>query len=955
MAVSISDREPIEELAESFLARYRAGERPSLSEYTAAHPELADRIRELFPALVEMEQAGSSVGPATGPVIARAGDSGSLLATLGDFRIVREVGRGGMGVVYEAVQESLGRHVALKVFAPWTRAEPKLIERFQREAKAAARLHHTNIVPVFGVGAHGGHRYYAMQFIQGQGLDAILMELRRLRSAPGPQGAGALPPDPTRSAPLAATVAHGLLTGRFGDLATQASSGTSSTDSPATGLAPADASRAPAPAAPSSDASHWASQPGASYARTIARVGLRVAEALAHAHGQGILHRDIKPSNLLLDIEGNVWVTDFGLAKSDDAEALTEAGDIVGTVRYMAPERFRGDSGAGSDVYGLGATIYELLTLRPAFDEGDRACLIDQILHSDPPPPRSVDAKIPRDLETIVLKAMARDTADRYATSGALAEDLRRFLDDRTILARRSSVAERLWRWCRREPAVASMTLALLAGLVGVATQWRRAELHLKDVVHERSRAEFHLAAARWQQGRAEDNERKQVEANHALQLANDRERTASRRAQERFVAAMTALRKVEDITQNEALLREPHLEGVRAELLRTALGFYSEFQTSLDEDGSPEARSQLGEAYARTAQLTWELGRQDEALAAHRRALAVVERINAATPDDPERRFALARCHTHIGFTLRTMGRTAEALQSYRQALAIQEPLARDHPGVAHYREVLAWTLSCLGVIEQDLGRAAEAIHLHRQAFEIHGGLFRQQPGNAQHRSDLGWCWRYLSQALASAGDLGAALRSAEQAVTLFEPLVGDDRRIVEFRWRLARSLDEIGRIGSLSGRPADAAEALERAAEIHETLARGNPGLYGVDVVRNRLYAACQRLAAGRPDDARACIRRAEDELRRSHQVRAGMLLHDLACSHILWSAAGREGAIGPAEREARTRRAIAVLRRAVMAGHADLMQVRRDPVLDPLRRRRDFEEMILDLSFPADPFRN
>ena len=208
----------------------------------------------------------------------------------------------------------------------------------------------------------------------------------------------------------------------------------------------------------SSDASHWASQPGGSYARTIARVGLQVADALAHAHGQGILHRDIKPSNLLLDIAGNVWVTDFGLAKADDADDLTESGDVVGTARYLAPERFRGESGPQSDVYSLGVTLYELLTLRPAFDERDRACLIDQILHTDPPLLRTVEPGIPRDLETIVLKAMARYPADRYVSARALAEDLERFLQDRTILARRSSASERLWRWCKRNPMVAGLT-----------------------------------------------------------------------------------------------------------------------------------------------------------------------------------------------------------------------------------------------------------------------------------------------------------------------------------------------------------------------------------------------------------------------------------------------------------------------------------------------------------------
>jgi hypothetical protein len=217
MVDSTSQRDPIEELAESFLARFRAGERPSLTEFTAAHPELADQIRELFPALIEMERAGSLIGPATGsaPPGPRGAGDGAMHANLGDYRIIREVGRGGMGVVYEAIQESLGRHVALKVISPWARADAKQIERFRRKARAAARLHHTNIVPVFSVGEHDGHRYYAMQFIQGQGLDAILHELRRLRSAPEPEAANPAPPDSTRSAPLAATVAHSLLTGRF--------------------------------------------------------------------------------------------------------------------------------------------------------------------------------------------------------------------------------------------------------------------------------------------------------------------------------------------------------------------------------------------------------------------------------------------------------------------------------------------------------------------------------------------------------------------------------------------------------------------------------------------------------------------------------------------------------------------------------------------------------------------
>jgi WD40 repeat protein/serine/threonine protein kinase len=468
MADSLSEREPIEELAESFLARFRAGERPPLTELVAAHPELAEDIRALFPALIEMEQAGSAIGPAPGWGRARTPLCGAALESLGDYRIIREIGRGGMGVVYEAVQESLGRHVALKVFAPWARTDPKMIERFQREARAAARLHHTNIVPVFGVGVHDSYRYYAMQFIQGQGLDAILGELRRLRSAPA-FGPGTLTGQAaTEPVPLATTVARSLVSGQFGNLA-----GARRSDGSEIDYELCDRALAPAPAgaAVASDASSvWASQPGGCYAGTIARVGLQVAEALAHAHGLGIFHRDIKPSNLLLDIAGNIWVTDFGLAKADDAGDLTESGDVVGTVRYMAPERFRGESSPQSDMYSLGATLYELLTLRPAFDESHRACLIDHILHGSPPALRTVDPRIPRDLETIVSTALAREPRSRYANAEKMADDLRRFLSDRPILARRSSALEKTWRWCRRNPTLAGLgglvSLLLLAGLV---------------------------------------------------------------------------------------------------------------------------------------------------------------------------------------------------------------------------------------------------------------------------------------------------------------------------------------------------------------------------------------------------------------------------------------------------------------------------------------------------------
>jgi WD40 repeat protein/serine/threonine protein kinase len=480
MSSPSSAPDPLNAVAEEFVARYRRGERPALTEYSDRHPELAEQIRALFPALVLMEQEGSVASPATGPDLRRATDGSPVPRQLGEYRILREVGRGGMGVVYEAVQESLGRHVALKVLPGYGLASPTHLERFRREAKAAAKLHHTNIVPVFGVGEDHGVSYYAMQFIQGQGLDVVLHEVQRLRGRPEVPGL---------SSAVAVSVAQGLLTGRF----TAAAAGPEQPP-PVAGNPPA-AGRSDAGVAGSR--SELTSQPGMAYARSVARVGVQVAEALAYAHGQGILHRDIKPSNLLLDTQGIVWITDFGLAKAEGSDELTHPGDLVGTLRYMAPERFQGHSDARGDVYSLGVTLYELLTLQPAFADSNRARLIERVTHEEPPRPRQLDRRFPRDLETIVLKAMDKDPRRRYATAAALAEDLRRFLADRPVQARRTAQWERAWRWCRRNPVVASLLAAVLllflAGFAGVTWNYWQAEAARQELETKRQELDANL------------------------------------------------------------------------------------------------------------------------------------------------------------------------------------------------------------------------------------------------------------------------------------------------------------------------------------------------------------------------------------------------------------------------------------------------------------------------------
>jgi eukaryotic-like serine/threonine-protein kinase len=508
---SSSELDVFNELAHDFAERYRRGDRPSLKEYADRHPELAEEIRELFPALVMMEKIGSRADQPSNPVAERPRSDGPMPDRLGDYLILRELGRGGMGIVYEAVQESLGRHVALKVLSHNRQMGPVQLIRFRREARAAALLHHTNIVPIFFVGEHDGIHYYVMQYIRGQGLDVVLREVVRARRD---GNRSKVPHDEVEA--VSVTLAARLLMMR-GSSATTARARPStvvrsSTDRPGESQAavpesPRDEGPPPGwPSSPSSD-------PGRArieYYRSVARLGVQVAEALAHAHLHGVLHRDIKPANLLLDLEGTIWVTDFGLAKSEGSEELTNPGDIVGTLRYMAPERFQGKADPRSDVYSLGLTLYEMLTLTPAFTASHRVQLIHVILHDEPERPRKHDPRLPRDLETIVLKAIAKNPSDRFATAREMASELGRFCEGRPIRSRRLSTAERLWRWSRRNPALARLT-ALATALTAIllvgsaATAWKFREQ--RDVVRLAQRdteASLGRALTAEREGRAE-------------------------------------------------------------------------------------------------------------------------------------------------------------------------------------------------------------------------------------------------------------------------------------------------------------------------------------------------------------------------------------------------------------------------------------------------------------------
>ena len=452
--------EQLGEAIEAYLALAESGSAPDPEAFAAGYPDLTDDLRA---ALEGLALVRGLVGDSSGPGHHRL-EAGQRVA---GYRIVRELGRGGMGIVYEAVHVDLDRPVALKVLGTHAAPDSTGRRRFLNEAKTAAGLHHTHIVPVFDVGQVGGLCYYAMQRIEGSGLDRVIRALRRDRSTAAGSTSRREPITPPEAAPGA--------------------EGSPSSSSPGTGLETAtwlgeakaggrigrsgrdrDRDRGPGVA---HEPPPFEPPRGSAYYSWVAEVGRRAAEALAHAHGRGVIHRDVKPSNLLIDARGSIWVADFGLARRLADPGLTQSDSLLGTPRYMSPEQIDGLPTDGrTDVYGLGATFYELLTLRPAFDGRTAVELHRQITGREPVSPRHLDPKIPRDLETIALKAMAKRPADRYESAIALAEDLGRFLRHEPVRARRIGPAGRLWRLARRHPSVTAVSTAAVAAILAVAT-----------------------------------------------------------------------------------------------------------------------------------------------------------------------------------------------------------------------------------------------------------------------------------------------------------------------------------------------------------------------------------------------------------------------------------------------------------------------------------------------------
>ena len=782
-----SERDPLERLAEEFTHRLRCGEQPSVEEYAASHPDLAEQIRATFPGLVMMEELASREFSARQTT---AGGT-TALATLqveriGDFRIVRKVGRGGMGIVYEAMQESLGRRVALKVLPAPRHGGVSRLAQFEREAAAAARLHHTNIVPVFAVGSEEEVCFYAMQFIDGEPLDRILQQT-----------------DP----------------GRLRE---------------------------------------------SGYARWVARVGLQIAQGLEYAHTRGTLHRDIKPANLLIDDQQTVWITDFGVAQLAEAEDLTIPGDVVGTLRYMSPEQLNGQADARSDVYSLGLTLYEMLTLRPAFGESSRTRLLRQISEAEPASLPKSNPDVPLDLVTIVSKAMAREPERRYPSASELAEDLGRFLRGEPIRARRVTLAERAWRWCRRNRAIAALSavaataviVALVAGWVGYLQTGRA----LRQTEQAVDRAESNLTLS--------------LEA-----LESVFNQTAGRD----WLLVPADDPEIEPFSTNVS-------SEENAALLEGLLGFYERFAEK--NEGNSRLLAETAQAYRRVGEIQTQLGQPDKADAALRRSMGLSQALTTIPAEQQRYAPDVAAVYIDLGLTpqysersretrrecferalailsddrsdagclqriraLNSLGRTApssgrwfwnaagmssrrqqrplteaakeEAERHHREALSIAEELAARDPENADYRFLLAQTHRYLGQRLLSLGRAEEAVLENDRAATILEELAAEFPGGAHYKAELAEAYAMFVAAAWPRSEAVAAKRRLEKARQLADELVAQHPRVPDYLALAARLYAREGAFAAWTGSQAEAIDAYRKAITSFEGLTNRYPGV--------------------------------------------------------------------------------------------------------------------------------
>jgi serine/threonine protein kinase len=842
VAARTSSPDPIlNDLIEELTNKLHARESIDLEAYIAAHPAHADSLRRLFPALevlADLSRSGTASFP---PVTA---DGSPLAGVLGDFRILRPIGRGGMGVVYEAEQISLGRRVALKVLPFAATMDPRQLQRFQNEVRAAAALEHPHIVPVYYVGCERGVHYYAMKFIEGQSL-ADMIHQQRANSA----SAMAIPPA-SGASNRPGTDANADASAPASDIASLLASGVASAprvqESENLGAFTQPRSPETAVAARTERAPH---DPAAF--RQIAEWGIQAAEALEHAHSVGIVHRDIKPANLLIEQapsplggEGRgegahspltthhsprLWITDFGLARTAADAGLTMTGDILGTLRYMSPEQALAKHGLvdhRTDIYSLGVTLYELLTGTPAVGGKDRQEILNAVTLDEPRPPRSLDPAIPQDLETIILKAIAKVPAERYSSAQDLANDLRRYLNHEPIRAKKPTRIQRAAKWSRRHPAVlrSAFLVLFLITTGALLSSWL--------IWLEKQRTGLALKAEAAEHARAEEQRRE----------------------------ARKAVDTMYTQVAQKWLNNQPGMEEVQREFLTAALDFYRKF--SQEKSSDPEHRFQTAMAYQRVGAILDQRFREHaDAAVSLAQAIDILETLCQEFPSEPDYVEQLARTYGLYAWA------TGQSEEWIRREADLCKKLVADHPKERKYRVQLAKALSNLSNHLED--RRSEAELVCRHAIAALEGAPSETPPSPREIIILAGAYENLSNQLEATARLPEAIEACRKSIEVRLRLAGKNADVPTFSLGMTQwdwmnfgiSNASLCRYLRRTGKYEEARPFIQRAIHIHEALVLSFPKspTFVQYVQEDYLVLGCLELAQGRSEAAMTAYKKA------------------------------------------------------------------------------------------------
>jgi eukaryotic-like serine/threonine-protein kinase len=769
-----ADQERLAKILDDYLVAAERGAPVAPDELLKQYPADAEYLRCYLSGLQIFHEAATP-HHAAGDLqsFQQAVEAGRMIA---DFSLLREIGRGGMGVVYEALQTSLRRRVALKVLPFSSAHDEKQIGRFRNEAQAAAQVRHPNIVPVYAIGEEHGVHYYAMELIEGQSLAALM---HRLRGNPDSSSTG----DTTivnnshtvheQRRPIKPRTARKLV--------------------PLIEPEPMDAGAT------------------AEHICKVTQWGIEAAEALHAAHEYGVIHRDVKPSNLLLDEQGKLWITDFGLARCRESTNLTQSGDILGTMRYMSPEQALGRNALvdhRTDVYSLGITLYELAALRhPADDVGDLQLFFDRT-RSNYRPLRHWNAHIPRDFETIVMKAIAEFPHERYATAQEMADDLARFLEGKPILASRPNLATRAGKWAKRHRgavyAAAGMVLIAMAVL----------SVSLVAVEHEKAKKDV---------------------AYKQLFASQEKTKAKEEFAQQNYQRAREMLDRVGSRVA-EQLEKKPgaaEIRLIRLELLNSISDYYQQFieqaatDPTLDAD-NPLLNANLAVANSKIGELTKTMGDTRKALGFQQKARDIWEKLADEAVDLPSKADNLqkaAQCDNTIGMLLVDLARPEEAVRVLEGAESTQAKLLAADAQSTRLASDLATTENALGLALMRTGANDEAAKKFRDSIARLETLRQLLPKDGDVLRTLAASYNNLGFLSSKSQDWETAERNYRQSIGIQETLAAAATADGAIRRELAVSSNNLGMVQSQEGHLGEAESSFQKSLEIQKRLLVDQP----------------------------------------------------------------------------------------------------------------------------------